>query len=53
MTLAALLALLLVVTVVVLGARLAVLISTDGLGHRPPPRSHRDWTEDVPGIPPR
>ncbi len=42
---------LLLVLLVALGARLAVLITTDGLGHRPPPRSHRDWTEDVPGLP--
>ncbi len=30
-----------------LGARLYDWIRTDGLGHREPPRSHHDWTEDA------
>jgi hypothetical protein len=28
-----------------LGARLYDWLRTDGLGHRTPPPSHRDWTE--------
>ncbi|GIG36151.1 hypothetical protein [Cellulomonas pakistanensis] len=33
-----------------LGARLYDWIRTDGLGHRAPPRSHRDWTEGADGY---
>ena len=30
-----------------LGARLYDWIRTDGLGHRSPPRSEHDWTDDT------
>lgn len=41
------------VAVAGLGALLALRIAADGRGHRPPPRSRHDWTEDVPGVPRR
>jgi len=30
-----------------LATRLRDWLRQDGLGHRPPPRSHHDWTEDT------
>lgn len=30
-----------------LATRLNDWLRKDGLGHRPPPRSHHDWTEDT------
>lgn len=53
MTSTALLALVLVAALVWVVVRLVQLITADGRGHRPPPASHRDWTDHVHGVAPR
>lgn len=42
-----LLALALLTLAVWLTTRLHDWVRRDGLGHRPPPRSHHDWTDDT------